>query len=136
LGLEPTGNGRQEDPSKPPIPRMRVTYVEPGDWRRDEVLGELKRGVLIVDTSGGNAELDGTFFFMSQEAWYVEGGEPKYPLKPLGIAGNVLEMLKEVKAVGNELAFRPGTCGKWGQSVPVSVGGPLTLTALRLSPPA
>ena len=135
LGLELTGNGRQEDPSKPQIPRMRVTYLEPGEWRREEVLEELKRGVLIVDTSGGNAEMDGTFFFMSQEAWYVENGEPKYPLKPIGIAGNVLEMLSKVKAVGRELELRPGACGKWGQTVPVSVGGALTLTQLALSPP-
>ncbi|NPA85029.1 MAG: TldD/PmbA family protein [Crenarchaeota archaeon] len=135
LNLEPTGNGRQEDPSKPPIPRMRVTYVEPGDWKREEMLEELRRGVLIVDTSGGNAEMDGTFFFMSQEAWYVENGELKHPLRPIGIAGNVLEMLSKVRAVGREHDLRPGTCGKWGQSVPVSVGGAPTLTWLRLSPP-
>jgi len=79
--------------------------------------------------------MDGTFFFMSQEAWYVENGEPKYPLKPIGIAGNVLEMLSKVKAVGRELELRPGACGKWGQTVPVSVGGALTLTQLALSPP-
>ncbi len=135
LGLPLTGNGRQEDPTKPQIPRMRVTYVEPGDMSLDEMLEELKDGVMIVDTSGGSAETDGTFFFMSQEAWLVEKGEPKHPLKPMGMAGNVLDMLKKVEAVGKDLELRPGTCGKWGQRVPVSVGGGSTLTELVLSPP-
>ncbi len=134
LGLEPTGNGRHESPMHRVIPRMRVTYVKPGDWDTEELLGELREGVVIYDTSGGNAENDGTFFFMSQEAWYVENGEKKYPLKPMGIAGNVLEMLKEVKAIGKEFELRPGTCGKWGQGVPVSVGGGPVLTELDLSP--
>ncbi|ALU12523.1 hypothetical protein EYM_04850 [Ignicoccus islandicus DSM 13165] len=134
LNLPLTGNGRHESPLHRVIPRMRVTYVKPGDWSKDELMRELRRGVVIYDTSGGNAENDGTFFFMSQEAWYVENGEEKYPLKPMGIAGNVLVMLKEVKAVGKEMDLRPGTCGKWGQGVPVSVGGGPTLTTLNLSP--
>lgn len=134
LNMEPTGNGRQEDPSKRIIPRMRVTYVEPKDWSLEELMEELKEGILIVDSSGGNAELDGTFFFMSMEAWYVKNGEKAYPLKPLGMMGNVLEMLSKVEAIGKELGFRPGTCGKWGQRVPVSVGGAPTLTTLNISP--
>ena len=134
LNMEPTGNGRQEDPSKRIIPRMRVTYVEPKDWSLEELMEELKEGLLIVDSSGGNAELDGTFFFMSMEAWYVKNGEKAYPLRPLGMAGNVLELLSKVEAIGKELDFRPGTCGKWGQRVPVSVGGAPTLTTLNVSP--
>jgi len=134
LGLPLTGNGRVERPGLRVLPRMRVTYLEPGNWDEEEMLKEMKKGLLIYDTSGGNAETDGTFFFMSQEAWYVENGEKLYPLKPMGLTGNVLEMLRYVEAVGKKLEFRPGMCGKWGQSVPVSVGGGATLTRIRVSP--
>ena len=134
LNLPLTGNGRVERPGLRVLPRMRVTYLEPGDWNEEEMVREMKRGLLIYDTSGGNAETDGTFFFMSQEAWYVENGEKKYSLKPMGLTGNVLEMLRYVEAVGRRLEFRPGMCGKWGQSVPVSVGGGAALTQINVSP--
>ncbi|UXD21207.1 Zn-dependent protease [Ignicoccus pacificus DSM 13166] len=134
LNLPLTGNGRVEEPGLRILPRMRVTYLEPGDWDEEELIREMKRGLLIYDTSGGNAENDGTFFFMSQEAWYVENGEKVFPLRPMGMSGNVLEMLKFVRGVGKRLEFRPGTCGKWGQSVPVSVGGGAALTKIRVSP--
>ena len=113
---------------------MRVTYLEPGDWGEEEMLREIKKGIIVYDTSGGNAETDGTFFFMSQDAWYVENGEKLFPLRPMGLSGNVLDMLKHVKAVGKRLEFRPGTCGKWGQGVPVSVGGGAALTKINVSP--
>ncbi len=134
LGLPLTGNGRVEAPGMRVLSRMRVTYLEPGDWDEDEMIKEMKRGIIVYNTSGGNAENDGTFFFMSQRAWYVENGERKFPLKPMGLTGNVLEMLKYVEAIGKKLEFRPGTCGKWGQGVPVSVGGGAALTRINVSP--
>ncbi|MDD3819550.1 MAG: metallopeptidase TldD-related protein, partial [Actinomycetota bacterium] len=40
------------------------------------------------------------------------------------LIGNGPDILKKIEAVGNNLDFAPGFCGKNGQSVPNEVGQP------------
>jgi len=52
---------------------------------------------------------------------------------PVGITGYVPDILASVSAVGNDLAFDGGTCGKgWKESVPVGAGGPHLRLKARL----
>ena len=59
-----------------------------------------------------------------QKANRVENGEIKELLRDAAISGDTLGTLKLIDAVGKDLVFSPGHCGKAGQSVPVSDGGP------------
>ena len=53
----------------------------------------------------------------------IENGKITTLLRDCAISGMTLEVLKNTMAVGKELEFTPGTCGKSGQYVPVSDGG-------------
>jgi TldD protein len=46
------------------------------------------------------------------------------PLKGVTLLGNSLDVLQKIDAVGNDLAFKSGFCGKDGQQVPVGTGQP------------
>ncbi len=47
-------------------------------------------------------------------------------MRDVALSGMILEVLKKITAIGdnNTFGFSSGTCGKGGQSVHVSDGGP------------
>jgi len=127
LKMEPTGNARSQDYSFEPIVRMRNTYFDVGDWKPEEALSELKQGIYAIDTAGGQVEDTGTFLFKAVRGYWVEKGELKYPLRDVALTGNILELLKNVDAVCNDLEISStpfGGCGKMEQRAFVGTGGP------------
>lgn len=127
LKMEPTGNARSQDYSFEPIVRMRNTYFDAGDWKPEEAQSELKQGIYAIDTAGGQVEDTGTFLFKAVRGYWIEKGEPKYPLRDVALTGNILELLKNIDAVCNDLRIfsNPfGGCGKMEQRALVGIGGP------------
>ncbi len=97
-------------------------------------LASLKRGVYAVNFGGGQVDItSGKFVFQCTEAYLVEDGKIKAPIKGATLIGDGPSALTRVKMVGNDLKLDEGvgTCGKGGQSVPVGVGQPtLYITGL------
>jgi TldD protein len=127
LKTEPTGNARSQDYSFEPIVRMRNTYFNAGTQRPEEALKEFRRGVYAIDTNGGQVEDTGTFLFKAVRGYWVENGELKYPLRDVALTGNILELLKRIDAVCNDLQIGSttfGGCGKMNQRAYVGIGSP------------
>ena len=129
LGLEPNGHGRAQSYAYQPLVRMSNTYVEPGDWSFEEMLEEVKNGLYMIGDKGGEVDTaNGTFTFGAKEGYLIENGEIKAQVRDVALSGSVLEVLREIRAVGRDLRIEfPGYCGK-GQWVPVDDGGPHVLT--------
>lgn len=124
MGAEPTGNARAQDYSFAPIVRMRNTYMEPGDWKPEEIIAETREGYYLKGALGGQADTNGEFMFAVQEAWRIERGELTEAYRGVAVSGSALEVLSSVDAVGRDFKIGfPGTCGK-GQAAPVDGGGP------------
>jgi TldD protein len=127
LKMAPTGNARSQDYSFEPIVRMRNTYFAAGDFKLEDALSELKSGIYALSTAGGQVDGTGTFLFKAVRGYWVENGELKYPLRDVALTGNILELLKNVDAVCNDLemfATPFGGCGKIDQRAYVGLGGP------------
>jgi TldD protein len=62
--------------------------------------------------------------FKAEEAYEIKNGEIGKILRDAAISGNVLKTLNRVEEVGSDFGTSPGMCGKGGQEVPVSDGGP------------
>jgi TldD protein len=127
LKMAPTGNARSQDYSFEPIVRMRNTYFGAGNWKPDEALNDLKNGIYAISTAGGQVDETGTFLFKAVRGYLIENGERKYPLRDVALTGNILELLKNVDAVCNdvEISSTPfGGCGKMEQRAIVGLGGP------------
>ncbi|WP_424941986.1 metalloprotease TldD [Aliiroseovarius crassostreae] len=130
MGVAPTGNGRRESYAHAPMPRMTNTIMEGGDATPDEVLGELKDGIHAVGFGGGQVDItNGKFVFSCTEAYLVKDGKRVAPVKGATLIGDGPQAMKQIRAIGNDMAMDPGvgTCGKAGQSVPVGVGQPTLL---------
>ncbi len=122
-----TGNGRRESFAHLPMPRMTNTFMYGGDHDPKEIIGSLERGIYAANFGGGQVDItNGKFVFSASEAYWVENGQIKYPVKGATIIGNGPDALTRVTMVGNDMALDSGigVCGKDGQSVPVGVGQP------------
>ena len=135
-GVAPTGNGRRESYACRPMPRMTNTFMTAGEHDPADILRSLKRGVYAVNFGGGQVDItSGKFVFQCTEAYLVEDGTIKAPIKGATLIGDGPSALTRVKMVGNDLKLDEGvgTCGKGGQSVPVGVGQPtLYITGLTI----
>ncbi len=135
-GVPATGNGRRESYAHRPMPRMTNTFMTAGDKDPGEILSCLKRGVYAVNFGGGQVDItSGKFVFQCTEAYLVEDGKIKAPIKGATLIGDGPSALTRVKMIGDDLKLDEGvgTCGKAGQSVPVGVGQPtLYITGLTV----
>jgi TldD protein len=126
-GVKPTGNGRRQGYQFAPLPRMRSTYMLPGPHRTEEIIASVKRGIYCVNFTNGQVNIGaGDFTFYVKNGWMIEDGKLTRPIKDVNIIGNGPKVLEKVDMVSDDLQIDEGgwTCGKDGQSVPVSQGIP------------
>ena len=126
LNAVPKGNGRRETFAHPVYVRMTNTYFEPGDYDIEEMISEIKNGVILVRGYFGMEDpLGGGMQCTSKKGFLIENGEKTKLLKAITLSGSVLELLQNVDAISNDkLKLRPGTCGKGEEDfVPVTSGG-------------
>jgi TldD protein len=124
LKMERTGNGRRESFRNIPIPRMTNTFIDNGKEKPEDILASTKSGLYVQSLSGGSVNpITGVFNFTCREAYLIENGKKTSPVKGATLIGNCLDIISNIDAVGNDLDFGPGICGK-GQSAEVSAGQP------------
>jgi len=106
---------------------MRSTYMLPGPHKRDEVIASVKKGVYCDFFSNGQVNIGaGDFTFYVKNGYMIEDGKLTRPIKDVNIIGNGPKVLEMIDMVADDLKIDEGgwTCGKDGQSVPVSQGIP------------
>lgn len=127
MGESSTGNGRRESYAHLPMPRMTNTYMLAGESPPEEIINSVERGIYAVNFGGGQVDItSGKFVFSANEAYLIEKGVVKQPLRGVTLIGNGPEVMSKISMVGNDLELDRGigVCGKDGQSVPVGVGQP------------
>jgi len=130
--LKPTGSGRRESYKFAPMPRMTCTFMEDGPHSKEEIIAAVDHGIICETYTNGQVQIGaGDYTFYVKNGWLVEGGKVTAPIKDVNIIGNGPESLKRITMVANDTRLDTGgwTCGKNGQSVPVSQGIPTVLVS-------
>jgi len=132
-GVAPTGNAHAWDYSVEPLIRQTNIGIEAGDYALEEMVEDVKEGLFLEGTFGGQADVNADFTFGFQNAKWIKHGKPTEELRGANVAGNAIEVFKTIDAVGKEAVLRPGACGKYqfaiqGRVVPairceIMVGG-------------
>jgi TldD protein len=131
-GVKSTGSGRRESFRHAPLPRMRCTYMENGPHDHDEIVASVKNGIIAETFTNGQVQIGaGDYTFYIKNGWLIENGKITAPIKDCNIIGNGPEALRNVTMAANDGKLDTGgwTCGKDGQSVPVSQGLPTVLVS-------
>jgi len=130
MGVEATGNGRRESYAHAPMPRMTNTYMLGGSASPEDIVAGLKDGIWAVGFGGGQVDItNGKFVFSCTEAYRVKNGKVIEPVKGATLIGDGATALRQIRALGTDMALDPGmgNCGKQGQWVPVGVGQPTVM---------
>ena len=131
-GIPSTGNGRRESFRQMPIPRMRATYMEAGNVTEEEMISTVKKGIYASSFTNGQVQIGaGDFTFFVKDGYLIEDGKLTQPIKDINIIGNGPKALADITMVGNNYKMDNGTwtCGKDGQSCPVTCGMPSALVS-------
>lgn len=127
LRTRSNGAARATNYDRETIVRMSNTFVEPKDWEFDEMLEDIKHGVYMKSFMEWNID-DKRFNmkYVGREAHLIENGEIKHPIRRPILELTTPTFWSAVDAVGRELEFEAGFCGKSDptQALDASFGGP------------
>jgi TldD protein len=136
FGVESNAAARTMDYASEPIVRMANTYLKPGDHRFEELLEDIKLGVYMKSYMEWNIDDERwSQRYVGLEAYIIENGELTKPVRNPVLEITTKAFYSNIDAVGKELRFYAGTCGKGepSQGVPVWFGGPdVRLRSARL----
>ncbi len=135
---QPTGNTRRASFLDRAFVRMTNTIVEPGDRSFEELVHEVKHGVVLERwTSGMEDPAGGQMQIKVGRGHRIENGQLTDLVGPMALSGRVLEFLRDVRGIGSRKDFEmtPGFCGKGhGDYLPVGDGGSYVLSQAVVGP--
>lgn len=128
LGQRSNAHARRLSYAYPPLPRMSMTYIAPGESYPAEILAETPRGILVQAINGGDTDMgSGRFNLQVNEAYLIENGRLTAPLKGIVLSGHGPDVLRAIDRVGNDTTFvnHCYVCNKLNQfPLLVSIGQP------------
>lgn len=147
IGVDPTGAARAQDFSCVPIPRMSNIRLEISGtvpWEVElqdvsaqelydfllaqDVISRSEEHLFLSGYRGGQVNTtSGDFVFQCALIYRLKDGAARL-CKPAIFSGNIFDVLNSIhRGIGKQHVRRWGMCGKLGQKVPTSGGGPAFL---------
>jgi PmbA protein len=107
LGLVTTGHAHR-GVSSPPSPGPTNLHLEAGDVTPEQLMADIREGFYVTSLIGmGVNQVTGDYSRGASGFW-IENGQPTYPVSEVTIAGNLIAMFAELTPA-NDLEFRYGT---------------------------
>lgn len=106
-GVESTGNASRGSAASSVGVAPTIFRVEPGKLGYEDLLIELKDGLVISELEGLHAGVDSVSgdFSLKAAGFLVKDGVIVRPVSNITVAGNFITMMKDVVAVGSDLRF-------------------------------
>jgi predicted Zn-dependent protease len=86
-----TGNALATGFEFKPIVRMTCTFIEAGTHSKEQLISEIKEGILVTIASGGDFTADGNYASPVQVAYLTDGENLLGRLPELTISGSVFD---------------------------------------------
>ena len=123
LGVEPNGCSVRGIKSPPSIGFSNL-YIQPGKKSFETLLTGVAQGILITDLMGIHTANPVTGdFSLGASGILIENGRLSRPVRGFAVAGNVIELLRRVTDVGNDLKFYGKVGAPSIRLSEISVGG-------------
>lgn len=80
-------------------------YLGPGQTSEDDLIAGVKKGLLVTRLLGFGVNITTGDYSRGAEGLWIENGKIGRPVSGVTIAGNMLDMLKDIDRVGSDLLF-------------------------------
>ena len=111
LGQPSTGNAMRNGYESLPEIQSHDLWLEPGTTAKDALIGQVERGLLVLDLAGwwiGLNPSNPSFSSAASGVW-IEKGKPKQPVSQVTVAGTIEEIFGGITAVANDLIWDHST---------------------------
>ena len=97
--------------------------VEPGETLLDDMIKDVKHGILLARFSGGSPSDNGDFSGVAKNSYLIEKGKIVRPVGETMLAGNVAALFSSVRAVSKESADYGSAILPWVLAGGVTISG-------------
>ncbi len=105
-GIESTGHAAGSASQMPKINPSNFV-IKAGDKTKEELIGEMEKGIYINRFSGNIDPVSGDISGVAKGGSMIKDGEKKYPIKETMISGNVFELIKNISGISKEVESIP-----------------------------
>ena len=84
-------------------------YLKAGPRDPDDIIREVKQGLYVTAMLGRGADVVTGDYSRGANGIWIENGELTWPVQEVTVSGNLLEMLRGIDSVGDDLDFRGST---------------------------
>jgi PmbA protein len=102
-GVESTGNAHRRSYTDVPSISNTNCILIPGNFSKDEIFNDIKKGILLDYTGDSPNISTGDFSGLILHGNLIENGELVHPLNETMVAINLLDLFKNIDAVSKEL---------------------------------
>ncbi|WP_055665566.1 TldD/PmbA family protein [Desnuesiella massiliensis] len=106
-GRKSTGNAFKASYSAPVMISPTNFYIQAGEKAMEELLKEVKEGLIITELAGTHAGANAVTgdFSLAAKGFLIKDGKKAEPVEQITIAGNFFKLLQDIEEVGNDLDF-------------------------------
>jgi TldD protein len=127
ISAKSNGSARSAFYFNEPLIRMSNTYIDKGDYSVEEMIESVKKGIYLKSYMEWNIDdIRWNQKYVGLECYFIENGRIKEMVTNVPLEMTTGFYFKNITAVGKDLKFHTGTCGKGDpmQGVPVWFGSP------------
>lgn len=122
-GCVRTGSGRRAGYRYAPTSRMRNTFIAPGHYTLDDLIGSVDVGLYAKKMGGGSVQPGtGDYNFSVMEGYMIRNGQIAEPVRGATLIGNGADTLSKISMTANNFSLAAGVCGSESGPVPTTVG--------------
>ncbi|MCP4581262.1 MAG: TldD/PmbA family protein [candidate division Zixibacteria bacterium] len=99
-----TANAQRGHSSTPDIGGFNF-YMQAGDYSPDDIIGSVKNGLYITNLMGFGADMVTGDYSQGASGLWIENGKLAGPVEGLTVASNMLEMMRNIEMIGNDLTM-------------------------------
>ena len=124
FNVEPTGNGYKHGNGKASVSFVNI-HVKPGKKSLEQIFSEIGNGIYITSVEGLHAGMNAQSgnFSLQAKGYMIENGKMGSPVTLITIAGNLFDMIKNIKEVANDAELLSSgftSCSLYIKSMPIS----------------
>lgn len=100
-----------------------MASLQPGSSSLEQLLGGVKRGLLVCRFSGGSPSENGDISGVAKNSFYIENGKIAFPVMETMVSGNLLEMFNSISDISADTIFDGETRQPWTRISGVVISG-------------